>query len=157
MPNLSDVFNLSGDKFIDELFDFVIENGFNSQKSTPIEKTVVYIVTAQGIIENGGFKYFFESDFDDGKVSHEEIINYFKKIGSVNTASTLKKILEIFPNSKPQKNLYKRQEYIEKYIDSDKNRIVDRLESDLFNYMRMESANLEKYLKNNKDFFTEIK
>ena len=117
MSNIDDIFELSNSSFIDELFDFIMERGFDSDTANDIEKTFIYVVTAVGLLGNGGFKYFFENDFDEGKVPHEEVISHFEKIGSSKTAETLRKSLNIFPGAKPQKNLAKRSAFLEKFFD----------------------------------------
>lgn len=63
---------------------------------TEFQKPVVYLVAAQGIIENGGLRYFLESDFPDG-VSHADVAACFLKINMAKAHEILSSGLKIFP------------------------------------------------------------
>lgn len=81
-------------------------------------RTLMAVYTAQGIIGNGGFAYFFESDFQGGE-SYEVIINSYKNIGLNAHAEAIKSVLGLFPNGTPHKDPKDREEFIYKYMSGD--------------------------------------
>ena len=81
-------------------------------------RTLIAIYTAQGIIGNGGFAYFFESDFQDND-SYQTIINSYKNIGLNEHANAIKSVLELFPDGIPHTNTKDREEFIYKYMSGD--------------------------------------
>lgn len=56
-----------------------------------IDKPVIYLVAATGIIENGGLRYFYENDFPDG-VLHAEIAGCYRNIGMEKSRSSLRRV-----------------------------------------------------------------
>ncbi len=73
----------------------IVKTGFNSQTSPWEQKVVMFVLNAQGVIDNGGFEYFFESPFE-GNPSLDEFAKAFKEIGSSECAATMEKALTIF-------------------------------------------------------------
>jgi len=72
---------------------------------------VVTTYSAQGMIDNGGFAYFFESDWpgvDDWTLFAED----FEAVGHKKAADALRAALLLFPGGQPQKNLAERRRYI---------------------------------------------
>ncbi len=79
------------------------------------ERTLIAIYTAQGIIRNGGFAYFFELDFK-GNNAYETIINSYKNLGLFEHAQSIERVLALFSGNKPQENFKEREEFIYKYM-----------------------------------------
>lgn len=48
----------------------------------------------QGIIDNGGFEYFFESEFE-GNPELESFVTVFNEIGAIESAKAIEKALEL--------------------------------------------------------------
>ena len=123
---ITQIFQMSGNEFIYSLFDWVVGAGFNPTNATDSEKALIFVVTAPGILGNGGFRFFYENDFDNGLVSHEEIVSYFDKVGSHGTASILRKSLLPFPEAKPHCDLKLRRVFLDNFFDTEKNDMLDR-------------------------------
>lgn len=63
--------------------------------SLPMQ-TVVVIYTAQGIIDNGGLEYFFESDFPSG-ATYYYIMDAYRRIGASAVAECIEAAVRMFP------------------------------------------------------------
>ena len=79
---------------IDETFDKIMASGFNVNTAPLQNKVVVMITTAQGIIDNGGFDYFFESEFEDSP-DMQDFVTVYKEIGAIESAVAIEKALKI--------------------------------------------------------------
>lgn len=116
-------------------------------KLSEAQKPVVYLVTAQGIIENGGLRYFLESDFPHG-VSHAEVAACFRNIGMTKAHEIILSSLEIFPDFKPQADLAMRSELLE----SDNSAAsLGRLDAQIFSEMASFEKILANYIRSNLD------
>lgn len=82
-----------------------------SQLPKPVQ-TVVVVDTAQGIIDNGGLKFFYESDFP-GNPPYSFFVEVFRRIGAESVASCIEVTFRMFPF--PQPHLYeaKRQQWLD--------------------------------------------
>lgn len=78
-------------------------------------RTVIAIYTAQGIIDNGGFAYFFESDFKGGN-DFKTIINSYRNIGLEEHAKSIENVLSLFPENRPHVDTSERDGFIYKYL-----------------------------------------
>ena len=81
-------------------------------------RTLIAVYTTQGIIGNGGFAYFFESDFE-GDNSYKTIIKSYENIGLEEHAKSVRSVLSLFPGNLPHKNIKEREEFIYKYMSGD--------------------------------------
>ncbi|MGA2556339.1 MAG: DUF4375 domain-containing protein [Verrucomicrobiota bacterium] len=81
--------------------------GLNALKEE--ERVIVLVWHASGIIENGGFMYFYESGLDA-----EEVAWAYAKIDCDKCAEILRMSLSLFPDSLRQKSGDERVEYIER-------------------------------------------
>ncbi len=79
---------------IDKTFDHIIQKGFDVNTSSLQDKVVVLVTTAQGIIDNGGFQYFFENEFE-GDPNLQDFVSVFEQIGALESAGAIKKAIEI--------------------------------------------------------------
>lgn len=75
-------------------------------------QTVAVVATAQGIIDNGGFRYFFGGDFPNNP-SYSIFIDGYKRIGATHIADQLEKAINLFPFQTPHKYENWRKNYIE--------------------------------------------
>ncbi|GAB1263586.1 DMP19 family protein [Aurantivibrio infirmus] len=80
------------DNRIDEVFDEIVKNGFDPNSATEFEKTIVMVVSAQGIIDNGGFEYFFENTFE-GNPSLQDFVVAYREIGMLDCGVAFKKAI----------------------------------------------------------------
>lgn len=50
------------------------------------------LITAQGVIDNGGFEYFFENEFD-GNPDMSDFVLVYEAVGASSSASAMKEAL----------------------------------------------------------------
>lgn len=75
-------------------------------------QTVVVICSAQGLIDNGGLEYFYESDFD-GTPEYSFFVNAYRRIGAESAAACIEESAAMFPFDQPHLHESKRQEWID--------------------------------------------
>ena len=112
---------------IEKTFDQIIQNGFNIDTAPFHEKVVILITTAQGIIDNGGFQYFFENKFENN-TNPNEFVKAFEAIDAHESANAIKKAIEM--NEIHENNNY------------------DNLDVILFKESEANYKKLEKYINN---------
>lgn len=64
------------------------------------ERVIVLVWTAIGIIENGGFKYLFQSEFP-GDSSYRQMFQAFRTINASSAIEAIKRAFDLFPNGMP--------------------------------------------------------
>lgn len=86
-------------------------DGDVSQLPEPVQ-TVVVVDTVQGIIDNGGLEYFYESDFPRNP-PYSFFVETFRRIGAESVASCIEESSRMFPF--PQAHLHeaKRQQWLD--------------------------------------------
>ncbi len=75
-------------------------------------QTVVVLYSAQGIIDNGGFQYFFESDFQV-KLPYSIFSQAYKRIGAFKAAENIDRAVEMFGFKNPHLNCKKRNKFLD--------------------------------------------
>ena len=85
-------------------------------KLPPPVRTVVLVHAAQGLIDNGGLQYFFESDFP-GKPPYSIFVDVYRTIGAKREAQALADAVELFPFENPHRFRARRDEFLEKFQD----------------------------------------
>src|SRR5205085_9041948 len=76
----------------------------------PIElHTVVRVVSATGVISNGGLRYFFERDWE-GEPSYDEFVSAFRTIGAHQIADAIERTVELFGFANPHVDGSRRHE-----------------------------------------------
>ena len=78
---------------------------------TPLQ-TVVVINSAQGIIDNGGLEYFYESDFD-GTPPYSLFVDAYRRIGADGAASCIESTQGMFPFGQPHQHEKERQLWLD--------------------------------------------
>lgn len=68
--------------------------------------------SAQGVIDNGGYRYFFAADWP-GNPPYEDFASAYEAIGCWKQAEELRRIVTTFPFPDPHLDEAKRKEYIE--------------------------------------------
>lgn len=86
-------------------------DGQVSQLPEPVQ-TVVVIDSAQGIIDNGGLEYFYESDFP-GCPPYSFFVETFRRIGAESVASCIEMSSCMFPFADPHLHAAKRQNWLD--------------------------------------------
>ena len=81
-------------------------------------RTVALVHAAQGVIDNGGLQYFFESDFP-GKPDYALFIEAYRAIGAEDAADTLGQAVKLFPFDSPHKYQKKRNKFLDSFLDED--------------------------------------
>ena len=109
----------SDDEIAEEIFDRnseALEQGIENIISE--EQVLIAVYSAQAVICNGGFRYFFENDFT-GNSGIEIVIASYQKIGLDEHAQKIIDLLKLFPNSVPHENLEARYSFLKKYFDEE--------------------------------------
>ncbi len=88
--------------------------GDPSRLPEPVE-TVAVVQAAQGIIDNGGLEYFYESDFP-GNPPYSFFVEAFRRIGAEPVASCIEDSLRMFPFPEPHLQEAKRQQWLDTVI-----------------------------------------
>ena len=79
---------------IDCIFKKIIANGFDVNTSPLTHKVVILVYSAQGIIDNGGFEYFFENPFE-GNPDYQCFVKSFFQIGAIECSEAIKKAIKL--------------------------------------------------------------
>jgi hypothetical protein len=128
-----------------------LEKAGNDPASLSISmKTVVVIYTAQAIIDNGGFQYFFGQDFDNNP-PYSFIADAYRQIGARSAASLIEEAVSLFPFNDPHLHQDQRLAFLQNESNPDYQRIEelgDQLCGDESIWEK-----LEKYVNNNKADF----
>jgi hypothetical protein len=114
---------------------------------------VVAAVTAQAIIDNGGFRYFFTSHFK-GRPDYQMIVEAYSKIGAKESADAINQALMMFPDGAPPEELDERERYIDSIFgkDSQHAKQLGEIESKVSG--KMENYSLAaNYVRENADKF----
>lgn len=85
---------------IDKAYD-KIGTGYSTIGLNEEQRTVVLVVAAQGIIDNGGLSYFFHSDFPD-QIPYERFAEAFENIGATEAGDAIRKALSVFSIEHPE-------------------------------------------------------
>ena len=85
-------------------------------KLRPAVRTVLLVHTAQGIIDNGGLQYFFESNFP-GEPPYSVFVDAYREIGAEAEATALSAAVALFPFANPHKHQRKRDKFLEQFQD----------------------------------------
>lgn len=109
------------------------------------------VVHSFGIIENGGFRFFFENDWPDG-VTYERFIDAYKAIGASESAQCLNEVLFYLFKGAEEIDIETRRDILDKH-DNDSNSILSRFtRSFLIPSCRMDAL-LAKYIIDNESYF----
>lgn len=82
------------------------------ESASETQRVFVYVYAAQGVIDNGGFQYFFESDWP-GKPSYDVFVSAYRGVGLADQAEVLGRAASIFPFPQPHLSMEKRNEYLD--------------------------------------------
>ena len=82
------------------------------------DRSVILSISAQGIIDSGGFITFFEDDIQEG-VDYQWFVDAYRNIGEEQLANNFAEILSLFPEGKPQEDLEERQTHLVRFFDDE--------------------------------------
>jgi hypothetical protein len=106
-------------KFSDVAFEQLDKVDDDPTKLAEPYKTFVLVYNAQGVIDNGGFKYFFENDWPT-KTPYSEFADAYHRIGRIEAASALRSAAASFGMERPEFDCDARREYMNKHYDAGK-------------------------------------
>jgi len=81
-------------------------------------QTVLLLHGAQYRIDNGGFQYFFENDFD-GNPPYRAFSDAYRRIGAITAADCLDRAAALFPFDQPYLSQDKRNEFMDAMEETD--------------------------------------
>ena len=81
-------------------------------------KIFLLVHGAQGIIDNGGYRYFFESDWPDNP-PYETFIRAYEVIGCDSQAEELRRVVATFPFARPELHKERRNAFIDANFDGE--------------------------------------
>lgn len=76
------------------------------------------VATAQGVIDNGGLRYFYEVDFED-QGPYSEFVEAYRGIHAEEVASLLERSIHLFPFESPHLFEAKRQRWLDQIRDDE--------------------------------------
>ena len=80
-------------------------------------RTVAAICQAQGVIDNGGLRYFFENDWPNNP-PYSEFADAYERIGCIDAAVAIREASATFGVPDPERRIDVRRDYIEQNCDS---------------------------------------
>lgn len=87
-----------------------------TQLEQPLQ-TIFCVYHATGIMDNGGFLYFFDSDFPCHP-PYSFFVDAFKRIGCVKQANSLQAAVDSFGLPNPENHVSLRQDFMETHFDN---------------------------------------
>lgn len=79
-------------------------------------RTFLLVNGAQGVIDNGGYKYFFGEDFL-GTPPYDDFVDAYEAIGCIRQAADLRRVAASFPLPEPHLHKDQRTEFIDARYD----------------------------------------
>jgi hypothetical protein len=106
------------DSAINYAFDELERSGADLSKLPVPLQTVVLVTHAQGLIDNGSFKYFFENDMP-GNPPYRTFSDAYRHIGATKAADLLDLAANLFPFENSHLSSDKRNEHMDSLDESD--------------------------------------
>jgi hypothetical protein len=136
-------------KLVNETFKSLLdrEKKRGSANISDIERVVLLVWHASGIIENGGFHYFFECG-----LPVRETAEAYGRIGVDSVSSILRRVLELFPRNHIPDDYNERMEIVQ-CLYQDREDLMSRLESDFYDADAFMQRQLAGWIRVHKDLF----
>jgi hypothetical protein len=99
------------DRASDIAFDHLERVGGNPLQLPEVLQTVVLICSVQGVIDNGGFRYLFESDFP-GNPPYEVFSAAYRRISAHEAAKHIERAVAMLPLAQPHLHVAERNEFM---------------------------------------------
>lgn len=126
------------------------ENSVGIESLNVPQRTLLLVWSAGGIIDNGGFQYFFEHDFDGPAVTAA-----FDEMGSAGRSELVRRALAFFPDSKPHEDRDERLEFLDAMDESTRGRF-EELASAFHTDDRDFRRKIGKYVRDHADAFRSL-
>ena len=84
--------------------------------------TFLLVYSAQGVIDNGGYQYFFESDWP-GNPAYSTFIDAYREIGCEQQAADFARVVSSFPFETPHLHESARNTYMCDNLDEDEREV----------------------------------
>jgi len=128
--------------------------GFDIHQISQEHRNVVAVITAQAVIDNGGFRHFFESHFD-GDSDYQMFVQAYQNVGAAESADALNQALMMFPDGVPPAELEHRQKYLDAIFDktSDHQNKITDIENKILGKVENYSL-VANYIRDNRELFT---
>jgi Domain of unknown function (DUF4375) len=142
------------ESLLDKASDFTyaqlkLFGGDINRLAIPVQ-TVAVINSAQGVIDNGGLEYFFESDFD-GAPEYSFFVEIYRRIGAESAASCIEESAAMFPFAQPNLYEFKRQQWLD-LVKEDENHAFTKLSRKICGDQSV-FIKLETYVAAHRDYF----
>lgn len=85
----------------------------------PTIATFLLVYSAQGVIDNGGYRYFFGADWPQNP-PYSKFVEAYKAIGCIEQSKDLARVVATFPFDSPHLKETARKKYMEDNYDKDK-------------------------------------
>jgi len=104
---------------------YVLDDETISPNTPVLAADIIIAYNAQGVVDNGGFAYFFEADFP-GK-THHQVAESFRRLDLAEHANLIEKMMALFPEGTPHQDIYARIAFIAErfHWDRDEDRNSD--------------------------------
>lgn len=128
--------------------------GFDIHDVSQAHRNVVAVITAQAVIDNGGFRHFFESQFD-GSADYQMFVQAYQDVGAAESADALNQALMMFPDGVPPSEVDERQKYLNAIFDEsgNDNLKISAIENKILGNMENYSL-VASYIRDNRELFT---
>ncbi|OUS03725.1 hypothetical protein A9Q81_07085 [Gammaproteobacteria bacterium 42_54_T18] len=133
---------------VDAVFAKYADKDVDIQSLNDFDRSVILSISAQGIIDSGGFITFFEGDIQEG-VDYQWFVDAYRNIGMEQLATNFAEILSLFPEGTPQVDLDERQNHLLRFFDDESPEyinILGALENAFFDNNESVYAAAEAYI-----------
>lgn len=76
-----------------------------------LDQTILAVSSAQGVIDNGGFRYFFEGDWP-GRPPYSFFSDAYRRIGAEGPAKCIDDAAALFPFANPERHEKRRTRFL---------------------------------------------
>jgi len=113
---------------VDAVFAKYADKDVDIQSLIEPDRSVILSISAQGIIDSGGFITFFEDDIQEN-VDYQWFVDAYRNIEEEQLANNFAEILSLFPEGKPQQDLEERQTHLARFFDDESPEYINILGS----------------------------
>ena len=100
------------------VFHRLKQNGGDPRTLGLPEQTVAVIYGAQGVIDNGGFRYFFENNWP-GRPPYSLFSDAYRRIDATDAADCLDRAVRLFPSPRPHLAMGMRNRFMDALPEDD--------------------------------------
>jgi hypothetical protein len=120
--------------------------------------TVWAVEQAQGIIDNGGFQYFFENDWPENP-EYSLFVDAFRRIGAAEASDCIQDAASMFPSSTPQLDCDMRREHMDLLREKEgvEESVLDKLGFRVMDLGGDTMIQLANYIRTHIDYFPTAK